>query len=451
MGLFNKLFNSVNSTRIALWGYSEYGRRTAESMYLYWGREHTVTRIYDENDHASYDPYWNIAVSDPSSLEKDYRSGAFQSVMVCIYDKPVRDKAINELRAMNIPVWFPGNRRDLDKPGDFSIKPAVLQITQPGYKYRVYTDMLGALADYTCAEDGRPETMYLFNKDGKLLFDHWTAYEYMDKNLKYMYPFRLRDPLPEKVEMKGAWCVLAKPYCGNYWHFTDQSMDCVLLLEEAGYTGKYIVSNELYNHEVMKILGIPEDRIVPVGTLDLHKVYAFEELHQVTLINYNRKFSAPVVHRLGQTIGKQLEIDPAYPKYIYVKRIGSRRLLNDDDIFEKHGFVTIIPEHHSVKEQMTIFHNAKIVVSPHGANCVDCIYMQEGTVFVEFFSDHWFFDVYADVCKECGVHHFPVIGHVPDDVQAAPFDMYAHYSVPEDRIIESIEKAYSLIGEKMPS
>jgi len=42
-----------------------------------------------------------------------------------------------------------------------------------------------------------------------------------------------------------------------------------------------------------------------------------------------------------------------------------------------------------VKEQMTLFYNADIVFSVHGANSTNCLYMRKNTVFIEAFSNYW--------------------------------------------------------------
>ena len=96
------------------------------------------------------------------------------------------------------------------------------------------------------------------------------------------------------------------------------------------------------------------------------------------------------------------------PKKIYVKRIGTRKLLGADDLITEYGFTTMIPEDYNVKDQMTFFYNADIIFCVHGANSTNCLYMREGTVFIEAFSSYWMntFNLYTVAAS--GINYLPV-------------------------------------------
>ena len=138
-------------------------------------------------------------------------------------------------------------------------------------------------------------------------------------------------------------------------------MDCVWLLEEAGYTGKYIINNADYCREVMIIAGIQPERIIQIKELQRNVIYSFEQLFYVKLVDNSMYHSSFVLKRFADHIKKSLPIDPSLPKRIYVKRIGMRRLLNADKVMSDYNMTEIIPENYSVKEQMALFYNADIV------------------------------------------------------------------------------------------
>ncbi len=93
--------------RIALWGYGDYGKQAAESMKLFWGGAYTVTKIYDIEKRGR-DPWWELEISDVANIGEDYRSGAFEKVVVCINNGGARAKVKEKLKTMQIPPVFSG-------------------------------------------------------------------------------------------------------------------------------------------------------------------------------------------------------------------------------------------------------------------------------------------------------------------------------------------------------
>jgi hypothetical protein len=81
------------------------------------------------------------------------------------------------------------------------------------------------------------------------------------------------------------------------------------------------------------------------------------------------------------------EIDSSDRIYVSREQANKRRLANFDEIqdtMNEFGFKSYILENLSVKEQVQLFSNAEIVVSPHGAGLVNMIYSNDMTV-IELF------------------------------------------------------------------
>ena len=57
---------------------------------------------------------------------------------------------------------------------------------------------------------------------------------------------------------------------------------------------------------------------------------------------------------------------------------------------------------------MALFFNADIVLSVHGANSTNCMYMRKNTVFIEAFSSYWINRCNLYTIAEAGVHYLPV-------------------------------------------
>ena len=92
---------------------------------------------------------------------------------------------------------------------------------------------------------------------------------------------------------------------------------------------------------------------------------------------------------------------------------------------------------------MTLFFNADIVLCPHGANSANCLYMHQGAVFAEMFSDSWHAPMNTEICEANGVHYLKLIGKsCTDNIE----DIDADYSVDEDEMQRMILAAEQIIA-----
>lgn len=201
-----------------------------------------------------------------------------------------------------------------------------------------------------------------------------------------------KDFAPKKVLVKNIEeideaCNLALGWNSNYWHFTFEAMAKLMAIEESGYKGKYIIFNNSFSKELLKLAEISDDRILFVkdGT-----DYLVKKLHVIESLNYSANKTTDCLMKFRDKVLSNIDFSDIekYPERIYVKRIGVRKIKNENDvlkIIDKYGFKTIIPENLSVVEQIKHFYAAKICFSPHGANSTNALYMREGAHFIESF------------------------------------------------------------------
>ena len=426
---------------IALWGYGPFGKRTSESMKRYWGDAYAVTKIYDL-EKREQDPWWGLEVSSPGSISGDYHAGVFEKVMICIHGRMARNQVKEHLDEIGVPRFFPGNIEDIIPAEQFEKSDGGIQCAR-GDEYSSFflKNMRGAVSDHD-----RTGLMYLFNEDGKIPEENVLYFMAEEQDRAVMTPFRLKHALPERVKLDGTYCVLARLYSENYWHFTFLSADCVSLLEDAGYQGKYIISGTESNLALMHLLGVCDDRIVKLGDLENHKVYEFDEL---VMLNYNGRgmvdHSVGAVARVAEKIKKQLVRREDAPKKLYVKRIGLRKLIHGDVIAKELGFEIFVPEEHTLKEQMEAFYNADIVLTPHGANSTNCIYMRKGAVFVEILSLAWQNYINRGICEYQGIHYLSETGEPIKKIRNPEEGIFVDYSVSEEKMRRVVKKAEELL------
>lgn len=428
--------------KIALYGYGNYGKKASESFRNFWGNEYSVTAVFDQTLSGQIDPYWAKQILAPEKLYEEYKRGTFESIMVCIYDRDTKMKISKWLKNMGIPVFYPGKVEDFARPREFRQEESPkFSIHERKYGFHVYKNMLGAVADFNW------RMMFLFNEEGRVNIENHKKYMPYFKPYLLSYPFRLKDPVPEKIYMKGEYCLMSKMYSTNYWHFTVEIADGVYLMETAGYTGKYIYNETEYSRLLMSLLGVSEDRLINIRDLENHKVYVFETLYDINHVGRrSMECSETVLPKMADIIKKNLKKDNNSPRKLFIKRVGQRKLLNGEDIAVQNGFQVIIPEDYSVIEQMNLFYNADIVISPHGANSTNYLYMQKGAVFAEIFSNHWydhFKDSNTKICEACGIHPLQLIGKAINSSKKR--DMRADYIVDEDELLHLIQEAERIL------
>jgi len=372
--------------KVALWGYGKYGRRMYESLTRFCSDEYEVVRVYDRGYQKLKHTEGKISlpIHNPEELAEDYKNGIFEKVLLCFLWYEVLSEQEKYLKKHSIPGLHIGTEDDFCSASDFEQGEKPFTIQQDGYSFSVLKNLYGAMANYESNE-----LLYLFNNEGKVLQEHWSHWLAKPNVHVYDYPFVLKNSKAEKSFLKGQYCILTKQNVGNYWHFTYQCMDIVWLLEKAGYRGKYIVPNKHYCNEILHMLGVAPERIIPLGMFEHNRIYVFEEVFCVSFSAAKEIYGTDVLIKAAADIKKKLPVDLSLPKKIYIKRTGIRKLLEADALLEEYGFTSIIPENYTVKEQMTLFYNADIVFSVHGANSTNCLYMRKNTVFIEAFSNYW--------------------------------------------------------------
>lgn len=391
--------------KIALWGYGKYGRRMFESLTRLCSEEYEVVRVYD----AGYQKLkhsgagFPSSICDPEMIPEDYKNGLFEKVLLCFLWYEVLIKPREFLIEHSIPELHLGSEDDFFPASYFEQGEKPFDIQQDGYSFCVLKNIYGAMANYESNE-----LLYLFNNEGRVLKEHWQHWHAFQTPHIYDYPFSLKNNRAERIFFQGQYCILTKQSASNYWHFTYQCLDIVWLLEKAGFQGKYVVPNHPFCTELLHMLGIVSERIIPLSRFEHNKIYVFEEVFSVTFTVGKEEYGASVILQFAEYLKKRLPVNPSLPKKIYIKRIGRRKLLDADDIVTEYGFTTIIPEDYSVQEQMTLFFNADIIFCVHGANSTNCLYMRKNSVFIEAFSSSWMNRCNLYTIAAAGIHYLPV-------------------------------------------
>ena len=431
---------------IAIYGYGEYGKGRSKALKLYWGGEHTVTAIFDRKAEG-FDAYWQLPVESPSELVGKFRKGIFEAVYVCIANPDSYGSVKEFLCENDVPLFSAGHPEDLVPASEFGeqCEPPI-DLGVDGYKLYVFKSAM-----LTKPISRGLGYWLVFDSEGKILDEYYS--KYIDSNMRfYEYiPFRLKEAVVEKIFYPGEYCNLVKLYDLNYWHFTTQCMDCVALLENAGFKGKYIVRDQSFRHELLALFGIGPERILDITSMPSQAVCVFEYLYcpEPESTKYNNEANAKAIVSFSNKMTAGLSRDQSSTgKLLYIERIGMRRLLNGAEFAKKHGFEVYIPDGHTVTEQIKAFYNADIILCPHGANSTNCIYMRPGTVFIELFSKQWNFDINSGFLKEKGVVHIKASGPAVEPGPTFAERIKNDYIISEEILLEKLLEGEQIINNR---
>lgn len=237
--------------------------------------------------------------------------------------------------------------------------------------------------------------------------------------------FLLKDQLDLQI-VPGRVVVLARWAGLKYFHWLGEVFSaCYLLslvgidLDEIDY---FLVNAPFpkYQLEMLQILGISPDRILDSET------YPYIQAEELIIPSYGNidgwfpKLAVDFLRNLflSQEIIKISSSGLAYseklPKKVYLSRdqVSYRKVINElevRDFLTTLGFVTIIPESLSITEQVNLFSQVEVVISPHGAGLTNAMFCPAGTKIIELFNPDYVYGCFWAIASQVGLDYYYLI------------------------------------------
>ncbi|MCX5924310.1 MAG: glycosyltransferase family 61 protein [Candidatus Dependentiae bacterium] len=208
-------------------------------------------------------------------------------------------------------------------------------------------------------------------------------------------------PDDQVIKISGRVAVITQLAYFNYWHWLSEVLCRLALLELAGveYDYLYVPQESSFMKETLALWGIPAEKIVS-PTHGGFCIQADELIVPSLVSNVNFGcvlFSCYAQPHLIQYVKEKLlsaalKTDTALQlqSKVFVSRKDAtqRLILNEQRVFalfQAEGFHSFQLEKMSVAEQILLFHNADIIVSPQGTGLANSIFCTEKTRIVELF------------------------------------------------------------------
>jgi capsular polysaccharide biosynthesis protein len=236
---------------------------------------------------------------------------------------------------------------------------------------------------------------------------------------KYLrFAFRLKYFFPIFSCAKKTYILATDEWSKNYCHFLweasskiivlkKQFPDAILILPKSYLKIDFMMKAIAafgFSHDDLKIIPkksrlrvknlafIPCINITTAGYYDFLK---FSEIAQTLVSYYQDKFKT--------NFGERIYISRSDPQKNTVRKIS-----NEDDLTSmlvKYGFKTLYMENFSFLEQMSIMHNAKFIVAPHGAGITNAMFSKKDSHLFELVNKKWGKTCFAEMCERMAINY----------------------------------------------
>lgn len=265
--------------------------------------------------------------------------------------------------------------------------------------------------------------------------DAWTSGDEM------IFPIMLSRRLPRVTTTDETVAVLSS-HCSwsNFGHWLGDTLPRLHLLEKSGIHYDKIVVPYIYGYqrEALDLLGMDRAKMIVDPALHLEArrlvVPTFPGLYGLPArwaCDYLRERFLPYV-KPGTT-----------PRRVMISRNkpgATRRLLNEDALYDAlrpFGVERVFPEDLSFAEEVSLFHNAEIIVGPCGAGMVNLMWCKPGMPVIEIFSPRYVNAMNWMIANHADLNYAYSLGDGPSmSISAGDRGMFEDITAKVDEVVQ---------------
>jgi tetratricopeptide (TPR) repeat protein/capsular polysaccharide biosynthesis protein len=204
-----------------------------------------------------------------------------------------------------------------------------------------------------------------------------------------------------------------------YYHWMIDILPRIEILRRSGIELNqidwFVVNNidRPFQRETLNLLGIPAAKILPS---DRHSYIQAQQLIVPSFPGYLDWVPLETIKFLRHIFLPQIDLaHHRYPDLVYISRAQARgrQVINEDEVtklLSKLGFKTVFLEKMTVLEQVALFANAKVIISPHGSSLTNLVFCSPGATVVELFSPYYVRTDYWMIGQQLQLKHYYSIG-----------------------------------------
>lgn len=225
---------------------------------------------------------------------------------------------------------------------------------------------------------------------------------------------------------------LVGPWSFNFYHWFFDYLTKIIMAEENGYTGKYILlnDNKPFQKESLEILGIKKERI---KFIDVAQNFLIQSLCIPEIIEPNSNKFNRILNILRSKFINQINDCKKDTNKIFISRknaTNGRKIVNENEVINlisKYGFEVVETEKLSLTEQINLFSNTDYLIGSHGAGMIHSLFMPQKSNIIELFSP-----VYINYC--CTQNSVSILKHNYYSIVSECFEKYKYGSNHESDV-----------------
>lgn len=249
------------------------------------------------------------------------------------------------------------------------------------------------------------------------------------------HQFLTTEKLPPLEQIDGTVAVLSGLSGNVYFHWMVDILPRIEILRRHNINFENIdwfLINSIqqpFQKETLQILGIPEEKIIEsdrypyiqaqkliVPSFASHLGWLEKSALEFSRQTFLNKSNITCLEdSLASEKIPNNQVNYSYPERIYITRHKARyrKVINEQkvvDLLNQYGFTTIELETISVVEQVRLFANAKVIVSPHGSGLTNIMFCKPGTTVIELVSPNYIRHYYWVISKQLQLKYYYLVG-----------------------------------------
>ena len=192
-------------------------------------------------------------------------------------------------------------------------------------------------------------------------------------------------------------CPLTRIYSSwSVYHFMYEVLDKIIIAEELGFDGKYMLFRNSYALSLLSLLGIDNSRVIWLDEKDAGKLFMLKKAFDVEGFMLNSRKGLSRLNKFADDCAEKFGTFGDYPDKIFITDAGK---------IEEPGFTSISPEKYSPEEMMKLFFHAEAVKSSDNPVLSNILFMRKGKTIIEKFPHNWGSFLLAYVISSRGLQY----------------------------------------------
>lgn len=252
-----------------------------------------------------------------------------------------------------------------------------------------------------------------------------------------------RRRIPPVTQLKGWYATLVWPESAFFFHWMMEALPRMAVLGQyADLIDGLFVPSPLkeFHKESLRLLGIGADKLIPI---DVQSHFQPEHLFvPKAFAMYNpprwlRTWYTSVY--LPHAQANAASVPPVRRLYVSRNDAPGRLVENEAAVLRDLaplGFVAVRLSAHSMAAQARLFHEAEVIVAPHGAGLSNLVFCKPGTHVVEILPPRWMAPCFMALATAAGCDYRHVVAETIDS--AVPRPQLDNIRIPVDTLMRTL-------------